>query len=154
MAVHLEQEVKNLLADKETLKILATTDEKGIAHAVVKGSLHLDEDGNLIYSELLESSQTQKNMTLGIWFNRQVAVLLIGKDGRSYQLKGRPIRAIISGPVFQETYVRVRERLGDVDLASIWIIEPEEVRNQSYFARKEHEEASRPYFKHLDRLAK
>jgi len=154
MAIQLNEEVIGLLVDKETVKILATTDEQGTPHTVIKQSIHLGEDGNLVYLELLESSQTNKNMTRSIWFKRKVAITLNGKDGRSYQIKGRPIRAIISGPLFQETYINTRERLGDVDLAAIWIIEPEEVRNESFFVRQAEEESIRPYFKHLDRLAK
>jgi hypothetical protein len=50
--------------------------------------------------------------------------------------------------------VSVRERLGDVDLATVWIIEPEEVTDQSFSARRREEEALHPTFTHLDRLAK
>jgi hypothetical protein len=154
MAIQLEKEVIELLADKDTVKILTTIDNKGVPHTVIKQSLHLGEDGNLIHRELLESSQTNKNLVRSIWFNHKVAITLKGTDGRSYQIKGKPIRAIISGPVFQEQYLQVRERLGDVDLAAVWIIEPEEIRNETYFVRKNQEEADHPYFKHLDRLAK
>jgi len=154
LAITLEKEVAELLAEKNTVKILATTDDKGIPHAVVKQSLHLGEDGNLVYLELLESSQTNKNMVRSIWFKRQVAVALKGKDGLSYQIKGKPLKAIISGKVFQEHYSRIREKLGDVDLATVWIIEPEEVINESYPIRKAQEEARHPYFKHLDQIAK
>lgn len=154
MTIQLEKEVIELLTDKETVKVLSTTDEKGAPHVVVKQSLHLGDDGNLIYLELLESSQTNKNMVRSIWFNRKVAIILKGKSGLSYQIKGKPIKAIISGPEFQKHYVNLRERLGDVDLAAIWVIEPEEVINESYLVRKAQEEATRPYFKHLDRIAK
>lgn len=154
MAVQLEQEVIDLLKDQETVKLLATSDEKGVPHAVIKQSLHLGEDGNLVYLELLEASQTNKNLVRSIWFDRKVAVALKGKNGLSYQIKGKPVRAIISGPVFQKHYLSIRESLGDVDLATVWIIEPEEVINETYSVRKAHEESTRPYFKHLDRLAK
>jgi len=148
------KEVIELLNDRETVKVLATTDEKGIPHAVFKQSFCLGEDGSLIYLELLESSQSNKNMVRSIWFHRRVAILLKGKNGLSYQVKGRPIKAVISGPLFQKHYAALRESLGDVDLAAVWIIEPEEVINESYSVRKSREEAAHPCFKHLDRLAK
>lgn len=154
MAVALAEEVVRLLSEKETIKVLATTDENGVPHAVVKQSLHLGEDGNLVYLELLESSQTNKNMVRSIWFKGRVAVILSGKDGLSYQIKGRPVKAVVAGPVFQKYYVDVRNRRGDVDLAAVWIIEPEVVIDQAYPARRRHEESARPYFRHLDRLAK
>ena len=154
MTIQLTQEVSNLIADKETVKILATTDENGVPHAVIKQSLHLGVDGNLVYLELLESSQTNKNLVRSIWFSGKVAVTLKGKDGQSYQIKGKPVKVHISGPVFQKQYLSIQERLGDVELAAVWIIEPEEVLNETYLVRKAQEEANHPYFKHLDRLKK
>jgi hypothetical protein len=153
MAIQLTEEVIKLLAGKETVKVLATIDRNGMPHAVVKQSLHLGEDGNLVCLELLESSQTYKNLLRSIWFNRKVAISLTGKDGQSYQIKGKPVRNIISGPVFQKYYIGIRESLGDVDLAAVWIIEPEEIVNQTYQAREATEKAAHPYFTHLDRLA-
>lgn len=79
MAVQLNKDIEDLLSDEETIKVLATTDEKGIPHAVVKQSLHLGEDGNLVYLELLESSRTNKNMVWSIWFDRKVSIVLTGK---------------------------------------------------------------------------
>lgn len=154
MAVQLEKQVVELLADQETVKVLATTDANGIPHAVIKQSLHLGEDGNLVYLELFETSQTYKNLVRSIWFDHRVAVTIKGKDGRSYQIKGRPVKVIVSGPVFQKHYTGIRERLGNVDLAAVGFIEPEEVIEQTFTVRKALEEASHPYFKHLDRIAK
>lgn len=154
MAVQLVKEVIELLEDKETVKVLATVDEKGVPHAVIKQSLHLGEDGNLVYLELLESSRTNKNLVRSIWFNRKVSVILKGKDLSSYQIIGNPVKAIITGPIFQKQYTWIREQLGDVDLAAVWIIAPEEIYNQTFSVRKGQEEVAHPNFIHLDRLAK
>lgn len=54
MAVQLNQEIIELLTDKETVKVLATTDVNGVPHVVIKQTLQLGEDGNLVYLELLE----------------------------------------------------------------------------------------------------
>lgn len=154
MAVELDREIVELLEDNETVTVLATSDAKGNPHAVANQSFQLGADGKLIYLELLESSQTNKDLVRSIWFGRKVALALKGRDGRSFQIKGSPVKALVSGPAFQKHYVEVRKKLGDVDLAAVWIIEPEEVLNESYPVRKAHEEATRPYFSHLDRLAK
>ncbi len=154
MAVELNDKVKELLRDTTTFKVLATTGKDGVPHVVVKRTLHLGEDGNLVYLELLESSQTNKNLVRSIWFDRKVAVAIGGKDGESYQIIGKPVKALITGPVFQHHYASIRERLGDVDLATVWIIEPEKVTDQSFSARRREEEALHPTFAHLDRLAK
>lgn len=153
MAIVLEKNILDLLKDERTIKILATTDQKGVPHVVFKQSLHVGPNGDLLYLELLESSQTNKNMIGSLWFDRQVAVALKGQDGSSYQIKGKVRRALVAGPLFQQYYVSVRERLGDVDLAGVWVIEPEQVSNQKYTVRKKQEEERRPLFTHLDRLA-
>ena len=154
MPILINKEVKELLSDKETLKVLATTDASGVPHAVIKQSLFLNENGQLAYLELIESSKTNKNLVASIWFNQKVSIVLKGKDGQSYEIIGTPVRALVTGPVFQKHYVEVRQKLGDVDLAAVWIINPESVRNQSFVVRRDEEDIRHPTFKHLDRIAK
>jgi len=154
MAAELDKEIVDLIADAESTKVLATLDEHGFPHAVVKQSFQVGEDGNLLYLELLESSRTNRNLVRSIWFDRKVAVTVTGKGGRSYQIKGKPVKAHITGPVFQRHFAEIRERLGDVDLAAVWVIEPEEVIEESFAARQAEEQRKHPVFTHLDRLAK
>ena len=154
MAAHLSKEIIDLFADAESTKVLATLDENGIPHVVVKQSLQVGDDGNLLYLELLESSRTNKNLVRSIWFDRMVSVAVSGKGGESYQIKGRPVKTHITGPVFQRHYQAIRERLGDVDLAAVWVIEPDEILDETFVARKAEEERKHPLFTHLDRLAR
>ena len=143
-----------ILTKPDTVKLLVTTDEQGAPHAVVKNSLHLDEENRLVYFELLESSQTNKNMVRSIWFNRPVSVAVLGASGESYQVKGRPLKAIVSGHVFRKYYQQVQAESRDHDLAAVWIIKPLEILEQTLSVRRQQEAETRPYFKHLDRLAK
>jgi general stress protein 26 len=154
MSVQLSQEVTELLRDPQTLKVLATVDERGVPHAVVKGSLSVNEDGDVQLLELLETSRTNRNLVRSIWHDRRVAILLKGQDGRSFQIKGLPIKAHVSGPVFQKHYSEVRARLGDVDLAAVWIIRPDEILDETPDVRRKEEQAARPTFTHLDRLVR
>ncbi len=154
MGVKLTEEVQALLKSGDTLKVLATVDGNGVPHATVKGGIFADEEGNIIHLEILESSRTNSNLVHSIWFKRQVALTLLGEDGTSYQIKGVPERCIITGPVFERYYRVVRERLGDVDLAAVWVIEPQEIRNETFKVRVEEEAAAHPLFLHLDRIAK
>lgn len=154
MAVQLSREIIDIIEDRESAKVLATVDEKGAPHVVVKQSLHVGTDGNLHYLELLESSRTNKNLVRSIWFDRPVAISVHGKNGRSFQIKGKPVRTHITGPVFQKHYEEIRQRLGDVDLAAVWVIEPHEVVDETFWTRHAQEEAAHPFFRHLDRLAK
>jgi len=154
MAAKLTTEIIDLLGDSETTKVLATLDADGFPHAVVKQSLQPGEDGEIIYLELLESSRTNKNLVRSIWFGQKIAIALKGKDGRSWQVKGKPVRTHITGPLFQEHYTAIRQRLGDVDLAAVWVIEPEEVIEETFAVSKGEEERQHPFFSHLDLLAR
>jgi len=153
MTIAIPPGVAALLADPATVKILATVDAEGFPHAVEKRSLHLAADGTLHYLELLESSVTNRNLVRSVWFDEKVAVALKGADGSTVQIKGRPIRTHISGPLFQHHYRRLLTEAPDQDLAAVWVIEPVEVIDQSLTARKAREDAEHPTFIHLDRLA-
>jgi hypothetical protein len=153
MTVALTPEIIALLDDENTHKILATVDGDGVPHVVEKRSLHHGGDGAIHYLELLETSVTSRNMVRSIWFGAKVAIAL-NSDGRSVQIKGRPVKSHITGPLYQRHYQRMREKLGDVDLAAVWVIEPDEVIDQSFDARRRREEALHPDFAHLDRLVR
>lgn len=153
MSVQLSDELVSLLHDRETIKLLATTDESGTPHVVAKDSIHISEDGTIHYLEHLESSRTNHNLVRAIWFDRRVSIVIIGTH-QSFQIKGRPLEVHITGPLFQKHYAEVRHRLGDVDLSGVWVIEPLEVINENPEIRRQEEEKRRPFFRHLDRLAK
>jgi hypothetical protein len=152
VGIDLGKEIKELFNDEQTVKVLATTDKDGTPHAVFKASIDMNEDGNIQYLELIESSQTNMNMVNSIWFKHKVAISIKTQDGRSYQIKGTPIKTHISGAIFEKYYKQARQKLNDSDLAAVWIIEPEEVINESYEYRKKEEETKHPLLKHLDRL--
>jgi len=154
MSATLSKEVIDLLNDETTTKVLATIDGKGLPHAVIRNELHAGEDGNLHLPELLESSATNRNLLRSLWFDRKVAVTLQGKDGRSVQIKGRPIKTHISGPLFLDHYRKVQEKNADVDLAAVWVIAPDDVQETGFAALKAKQDAERPTFVHLNRLMK
>jgi hypothetical protein len=154
MSVILSDEITEILNNPDTTKVLASVDEQGNPHVVVKKSLHGVDDGTIHLLEILEGSNSGRNLTAALWFDRRVAILLFSKEGRQIQIKGKPIKYHISGPLFLEHYVKLRERLGDVDLAGIWVIEPDEVIDESFAERKARDAEERPSFIHLDRIAK
>lgn len=153
MAVELTDEVRNILKDPDSKKVLATIDREGNPHVTFKGSICANEAGYLEYYELIESSRTNKNMVHSIWFHKTVAVSVLNGD-TSYQIKGIPYRAIIAGREFEDAYKRVREIYGSrkVDLSTVWLIEPVEVVEESFEKRRREEEAAHPILRHLDLL--
>ncbi len=155
MGIALNEEVSALLNDPETVKALATVDRSGEPHVVFKGSFRVDAAGRLLYLELIESSRTNNNLVHSLWFGRKVALNVARPaDGRSFQIKGLPIHCIISGPEFEQYYRQVRAADPQADLSSVWVIQPEELREETYARRRQVEEAEHPLLLHLDRLAK
>jgi hypothetical protein len=144
MGIRLNDDLAALLRDDRTTKVLATVDADGTPHAVVKQSLAVDADGNLVHLELLESSRTNKNLLRALWFGGRVAVTVRCGDA-SWQIKGRPVRAHVAGPVFQREYARIR-RARRRDLGAVWIIEPDEAttRQPSRNATRRRTPALRP----------
>ncbi len=154
MAVEISRELKEAIADKESIKVLATIDRHGVPHVVAKGSITVTEEGQIRYWELLEGSQTHKNVTYALWFDRKVAINVITKERKSYQIKGIPKKCLIAGHEYEEAYIAAQERNKDNDLAAVYYIEPTEIIEESYPVRLKEENEKHPLYIHIDRLAK
>lgn len=148
------EEIKKLIEDKESVKVLATVGKEGNPHVVVKGSIFVNEDGNLEYLELLEGSKTNKNLLYSLWFEKDVEVNVITRDGRSLLIAGRPVKNIFTGHEYQEKYEEAQKRDPENDLSSLWIIEPYKIVDETYQVRRTEEAEIHPIYAHLDRLAK
>jgi hypothetical protein len=148
-----QNEVLELLNAGSSVKILVTLDEAGLPHPAVKSSLRREGD-DIVYTEFLESSRTNRYMIRSLWFNRSVSILILTPGGKSYKISALPVRAIVSGKIFQRYYEEVQKTYGDFDLASVWILKPREVFDQTLQKRIAEESRKRPYFIHLDRLAR
>jgi hypothetical protein len=142
-----------LLEDAATSASIATLDENGAPHSVPSPFLRQDGQGRLVHLELLETSSSHRNLLRSIWFEQPVSITLSGQDNRVLVITGRPYKAHVSGPLFSEYYREVRSRLGDADLAAVWLIEVLQIRDETYLIRKEQEERLHPFHLHLDRLA-
>jgi hypothetical protein len=147
------QLIGTLLENAATTANIATLDENGAPISVPSPFLRLDEKGRLVHLELLETSTTHRNLLRSIWFERPVSITLNGRDNRVLVITGRPCKAHVSGPLFSDYYRQVRALLGDADLAAVWLIEPQQIHDETYLIRKVREEALHPFHLHLDRLA-
>lgn len=136
----LTKEIMETLNDPETLKVLATTDEKGIPHTVVKGSLKALDNETIAYMELIESSHTSRNILRNLWDKKMVTIGLFNvKKEISYQIKGEPYRIVLEGSIWDQFLDDVWEKLPDSDPAGVWLIRPMEISNQNYEVRLEEE---------------
>lgn len=151
--IEISQNIRDAIADADSVKVLATIDRNGNPHVVAKGSITVAENGQIRYMELLESSATNKNVTYALWFDKQVAINIITKDRKSYQIKGVPVRSLIAGHEYEEFYQKAQERNPLNDLAAVYYIRPTEVIEESYPVRREQETKKHPLYVHLDRLA-
>lgn len=154
MAIELSKEVKELLDDRNTIKIVASVGKSGVVNSAVKQSVRLNENGQIEFLEFLETSDTNRNVIHSLWFEHNISILLLGNNNESYELRGIPTEAIIEGRYFEKKYVEVQERFeGKLDLATVWIVDITEVRNKDIFARQLQEREDYPIVSHLDRLA-
>lgn len=151
MAVVLSENIVNLLRDRETKKVLATVDKNGVPNVAFKGSITVNENGELEVVELLETSQTNKNLTYSLWFDKLVAITIWGKDGENYEIKGVPVKVHIDGPYFEKKYREALKRNSNNDISGVWIIRPEAVRDQTYARRKQEQDEKYPILGHLDK---
>jgi hypothetical protein len=148
----LDKAVLERLNELDALKVLVTLDEHGAPHPTPKGSLRWDGE-RIVSWEILESSHTNRNLTRSIWFDKPVAILLVTADKQAYKIAVKPVRNLTSGKDFTRHYEEAEERRG-LGIAAVWLFEPVEITDQSAKTRIAEEHAARPYFTHLDRLAK
>ena len=153
MTTPLPDDLKTLLTSPDTLKVLATVGPDGEPHAVLDPSIHLDADGRLVYLELLESSRTQRDLVASLWFDRPVTLMVTGR-GRTWRIAARAWKAHVAGPLFRRHYEWIRAERPAADLAAVWLIEPVAVTEETDAVRRARQEAERPFFIHLDRLAR
>jgi len=146
------QQVKNIVADSGSLKIVSTLNENGSIHSAPKGSLKVNAAGQLEYVEVLESSSSYKNVVRSLWFDKKVTVLVIGAEKRSYEITGNIKRILTSGRYFENSYNAILEKIGH-GIAAVIQIDIESVNDFDISKRIERQEREHFFFTHLDRLA-
>lgn len=154
MVAVLNRDLIDLINKRNTIKILATTDEDGLARAEWKEYLTVNEEGKLQYLELLETARSYKNFVRSLWFDKNISITLLGENQESYLIIGKPEKIHISGELFEEQYIYIREELGDVDLAAVCVIEPISIFDTTLAKRIQSQDSDKPIFRHLDRLIK
>lgn len=149
----ISEELRKIIQEPETLKVISATDKNGVPHVVFKGSLHVEDD-KFVFYDLLQSSRINKNLVSSIWYDKKVAINILSKDFRSFHIVGVPEKSVTAGKYFEGIYQSLREKRGDVDLNAIWYIKPEEIKQVTFKKRKAEEEENFPLLKHLDRIVR
>ncbi len=149
----LPEELVELLKDPASVKVVGTSDTDGTPHLVVKGSLTTLDEETIVFAEGFEGTQSNKNLVRSIWFDKKVSIN-ITRGHTSYQVKGRPYKYLITGAVFRRILELARQKRGaEADIAGVWVIVPEEIRNESPGVQAGEAIAKRGHFhRHLDLL--
>ena len=153
MALEIGKELKDIILNETSLKIIATISPEGEVHSAVKQSLTVDEEGRLIYLEFFEKSQTNVNMVYSIWNDKKISITIVGSDKRSFVIKGKPVRTRVFGKEYEKYYRLAEERNKDNDLVAVYYIEPEEVYEQTYKYQQSQHKEKYPLYVHLDKYA-
>lgn len=149
----IDKKLIDFINNKETIKIVASVGKAGIVDSEVKPSLYFKEDGTVEFLEYLESSDTNRNLIHSLWFEHNVSILAIGRDNEVFELRGIPVKAVVSGSYFEKKYIETQQEFdGKLDLSTIWIVKIEEIINKNVFERYEKERKDYPIIAHLDRL--
>jgi hypothetical protein len=154
MAVPISTELKEIIEDPASIKVIASVDLEGRPHVVAKGSISIADTGQIQYLEFFENSRTNKNLLASLWYNKPVAINVISQDKRSFQIKGRAVQSIIAGRGFEKYYIQAQARDPENDLSSIYLIDIDEVIEETYRVRRKEERERNPLYIHLDRLVK
>ena len=135
--ITLSEQVQDLLKDRNTVKVLTTTEEDGTPHTVFKGSLTALDEKTIAYAEAFEQSDTYQNMLRNYWRRRLVSVFLFNpSSGSAFQIKGRAWKFLYEGPVWDEFLKRTWEMMPDANPAGVWLIRPEKVTEETYDSRR------------------
>lgn len=151
MAITLPDEVIRLFKSNDTKKVLATVDKNGVPNVAFKDSIDVNGDGYIEVTELLETSQTNRNLTYSLWFDKTVAVSVWDEGGAAYEVIGIPYKVHISGPLFEQKYKEYLALNPINDISGIWQIKPVQVRDQTYATRKKEQDEKYPIIGHLDK---
>lgn len=152
MAVLTENLISDI-NDKSSLKSITAILNSGIPHTVYKGSLHVNSDGNIEFYDIFESSRINEALVNSIWFEKYITVNILTSDKRSFEIIGKPVQSITQGRYFEEVYKDLKHNRNN-DLNAIWIIKPENVREETFSVRQKEQEENYPFLKHLDRALK
>ncbi len=153
MAFELSEEIKNIVNDGSTVAVISAVGKNGNPYSAVSKKLEAREDGRLGFYSLLETSQIQKNLVYSIWFDKDVSISLIAKNGRNFQLYAKPYQALIAGQDFVAAYENAQKEFGeDTDLSTVWLLDVVSAKESTYQIEKEIQQKEHPFLGHYDHI--
>ena len=153
MSVQFSPSVINALQDASgSLKILATASLCGTPHIRLARYCPLDEEGNILYAEAFQSTQTNHDLEAGLLFSLEATIYVLVSERQMWQIVGTPVKKLVCGPVFRHFYDIARAEGGSGDIAAVWVIQPRSISDESWEARRRQVIAKQPFRQHLDQV--
>ena len=147
------EKIEKLIGEKETVSVISAVGKNGNPISQVGRKLTMWGKGRIAYYEFLESSQMQKNLVYSIWFEKEVSISLLGKNGEVYRVNAKPYQALIAGHQFEEAYMNAQKEFGEeTDLSTVWLLDVTAVEDDTYEAAREKEKKEHPYLMHMDHI--
>jgi hypothetical protein len=85
------EKIKKIINDPGTFKIVGTVGVDGVPHTALKQTLHINEDGNIEFVELLESSVSFKNITGVSGLTKKFPYWCLGQTEKAMRLQAKLI---------------------------------------------------------------
>lgn len=148
----IKEELKRIMEDQGSLKIVSSQNRDGVIHSVPKGSLEISGEDELTYVEVLESSASYRNIVYSIWFDKKVSVLVVGEQKEAYLIHGHVRKILTSGREYEGYYRNLQETRG-FDIAAVVRIAVEDVKDLNLAKAIEKQKAEHPFFQHYDSIA-
>ncbi len=137
----LPQEIMEILKDPDTIKVIATIGEEGNPHIVMKDSLEAIDEQTIAYLELIERSNTSKNMLRNFWDKKQVSIFIYNKKAKvSCQIKTEPYKYEWAGPLWDQFLTKLWQTMPDANPETVWVLKVKQVINEDYFVRREEQD--------------
>lgn len=133
--VKIPDEAASVFHSMQSVKILATVDEKGMPHAVPIGSMTLSREKDKLYFAEVAIKITKANLELAKKEGKMVSVLAV-KALEAYQAKCSVEGFYTSGELYAEQKKALKQ-LMNIDISGIWVLEPDEVYKQSVRPKEE-----------------
>lgn len=127
MVKELPTKVFELLNDPQAVKILASKSDNHMLHMVPLGSLNAPDTKTIAFGKIL-IKETHVNLERAKGGKDLVSVLAV-KGGEAYQVRCKVKDFTTSGPIFEKMGAMLKEK--KMPLFGVWLLEPEEVVNQS-----------------------
>ena len=148
----INEELKRLIEDRESIKVVSSLNREGIINSAPKGSLEISGEDELTYVEILESSKSYRNIVYSIWFDKIISVLIVGKDRETYQIHGSVKKILTCGAEYEEYYKKYQNARG-FDIAAVVKIKIQDINDLNLAKGIEKQKKEHPFFSHYDSIS-